>query len=322
MSSALRKIVVWIAVAIVVVAVAIVGSLTVSAVALPGCESCHLSGEFARDSGVSPHASTECVACHVEPGVAGRYEFATRQVFHMVVPLIREVDRAAADVSDARCLSCHGELEIAKVTETNGMRIVHSKCADGATCTSCHSVTAHGASTRWPRTSRMEDCFSCHGDTNTVTDCDACHTRRDQRDLISSGTFRTTHGPEWQTTHGMGDTRTCVACHDDDKCGSCHGPGVPHEGRFLETHSTFSTDPASKCTTCHTKRFCSDCHGYPMPHTTKFTLEHGATVEKDGEKRCLRCHDKGDCTQCHVDHVHPVTLEQMRGFMLQEPGGE
>lgn len=321
MSGLLRKVVIWLAVAIVALAIAAAGSVTVSAVTLPGCEACHLTGVFGADTAASPHGSVACVDCHVDKRAAGRIGFATRQVFQMVIPLIRDTDRGFADVSRERCLGCHDHVQAGTVSESNGLRIIHAKCAPGTSCTTCHSVTAHGASTRWPRTSTMESCYECHKDSRNVASCDSCHADRESRERISSGSFRVTHGPEWETTHGMGDTATCSACHDDTKCGSCHGVGVPHEGDFLEAHSKFSLDKGAKCTSCHTKRFCSDCHGYPMPHTVKFTLDHAKTVEKDGEKKCLRCHDKADCTTCHVDHVHPVTLEQMRGFMLQD-GGE
>lgn len=319
MSTGFNRLVIWIAAVLAVVILAAVSAVGVSAAVLPGCESCHLKGPFGAETKAGPHASVRCADCHVDDTFTGRVGFGTRQVFHMVIPLVPELDRSYSEVPRERCLSCHEDVQGSQVVGTRGLRIKHAQCAAGALCTDCHSVTAHGAATRWPRTSQMEACYRCHGVTNKVVACDSCHDRREEREIVSSGAFRVTHGDEWKATHGMGDMDSCQACHDSDKCGKCHGVGVPHTRNFLGTHATFSVDPKAKCMDCHVEKFCSDCHAYPMPHSVEFVMDHGPTVDKDGERKCLTCHVKNDCDQCHVDHVHPVTLEQMQGDMLRDP---
>ena len=314
------KIIIWSAAVVAVIVFAAIASVGVVAVALPGCESCHLSGEFRTDTSASPHASVDCIDCHVDDTVTGRVAFATREMFHMVIPIVPTLDRGFSEVPRERCVSCHEDIQGSQIVGSRGLRIKHADCAPAGLCTDCHSITAHGASTRWPRTSQMENCYECHGQTNKITACDSCHERREEREIVSSGGFRVTHGDEWQATHGMGNMSSCQACHDEDKCGKCHGVGVPHKRNFLATHADFSTSKYAQCMDCHVEKFCSDCHAYPMPHSVKFVLEHGPTVDKDGEAKCLTCHVKADCDQCHVDHVHPVTLEQMQGTMLRDGG--
>ncbi|MBE0476887.1 MAG: hypothetical protein IBX62_07320 [Coriobacteriia bacterium] len=299
------------------VALLALSAVSVTAVTLPACRSCHMTEGFEEDTSKSPHASVSCVACHVGASFTGRVSFATRQVFHMVIPVVPEVDRVHAAVPDKRCLSCHSAVEEPVTVGTRGLFIKHSSCMGDSSCTDCHSLSAHGASTRWPRTAQMEDCYECHGRSNKITACDACHTERSERQRIFDGPFRVTHGPQWKKTHGMGDMRSCVACHDETRCKGCHGAGVPHEGDFLKAHTKYSTRPDADCTGCHRQEFCSECHRYEMPHPQRFVQGHSGTVEADGDAACLTCHEKGDCTQCHEDHVHPVTREQMDGFMLK-----
>jgi hypothetical protein len=167
----------------------------------------------------------------------------------------------------------------------------------------------------------MEDCYACHAQRTKKTGCDVCHTGRGQRERTQVGSFRVTHGPNWQSTHGMGRMDSCAACHDDSKCVGCHGAGVPHGGEFLVRHATHSKSKDAKCTTCHRSEFCTDCHAYPMPHTRDFTLDHAKTVEADGKRKCLTCHDEADCIGCHVSHVHPVTIEQIEGMEPRRGGG-
>jgi hypothetical protein len=313
-------IVTWVAIGLGVVVLAVVAAVGYTAVALPGCDSCHLKGDFATDTASSPHADVACADCHVEMTVPGRISFAAREVFHMVVPLVGDLDRSYAAVPADRCASCHPETAQAGIVGTRGLRMQHVTCIGDFTCTDCHSLTAHGASTSWPRVAQMEDCYSCHGQTNEVVACDSCHAEREERQRIFDGPFRVTHGAEWESTHGMGEMRSCSACHTQDKCASCHGVGVPHSGNFLDLHAGFSTSPEARCTTCHREEFCSDCHAYPMPHTAEWVLGHGDLVEDDGEGGCLTCHEKADCTDCHESHVHPVTQEQMDAFDI--PGGD
>jgi hypothetical protein len=319
LSLSARQAITWVIFAVTGIALAIALGVGFTAVALPACESCHMRGDFAAATTAAAHADQDCVSCHVDPSPAGRLSFAVRQDFHMVIRLVRDLDRSYAAVPAERCLSCHGQVMAVGKVGTKGLYVNHDTCAKGQECSSCHSATAHGTATSWIRTVRMEQCYTCHGVSNKVTDCDACHAARLPNDRVNAGTFAVTHGPQWQTTHGMGEMGSCSACHEPAKCVGCHGAGVPHSGDFRTQHSTFSTAPNAQCATCHKQEFCDACHAYPMPHDHAFVLGHSATVEQDGDARCFRCHTENDCTTCHVRHVHPVTQEQMDS-MLKSPG--
>ena len=299
-------------------------AISYTAAALSGCQTCHLAGTFAVETEASRHAGVACVDCHVDGSAAGRIAFATRELFHMVIPLVKTLDRSYAAVPSGRCATCHTEVESPGVLGARGLKIQHLTCIGDSACTDCHSATAHGGATRWLRLPQMEDCYRCHGVSNDVVDCDSCHAERRERQRVFDGPFRVTHGPEWRVTHGMGDMRSCSACHDEGKCGVCHGAGVPHGGAFLSRHAEYSTASDAQCTSCHRAQFCESCHAYPMPHDVAFITGHSAIVAADGEAGCLTCHVDADCAECHVSHVHPVTEEQMDSFLLGSsgPGGD
>lgn len=315
-----KTILTWTMLAIGALLLAVVAAVGVTAVTLPGCVSCHDSGDFATETAGLPHADVSCVSCHVDPSVGGRLSFASRQLFHMIVPVVRDLDRSYAAVPAERCISCHEAVRTAGTQGSRGLRIDHVQCAAGIQCSQCHSATAHGTATTWPRTPRMEQCYTCHGATNKVIGCDSCHAERREEQRVQAGTFSVTHGPNWESTHGMGEMRSCGACHEPEKCMKCHGAGVPHAGDFLSQHAKFSTQTEARCTSCHLETFCTGCHEYPMPHDEAFIIGHSDIVDTDGDTRCLTCHAQSDCTGCHESHVHPVTQEQMDGIRLKTPG--
>lgn len=293
--------VVWLAVIVPMLLVLVPG--VYASVALPGCASCHgKDTAFRTQTAASSHSGVECAACHVPSGSVARLGFGFRQVFHMVVPAVAGKGREWAAVPDPSCLSCHEQIN-QDVVEVNGIRIDHSVCTEGSKCTDCHSTVAHGTATPWPRVYDMETCLECHA-SKDIADCDLCHAGKRPSSRITSGVFATTHGPDWQKTHGMGNSSTCTACHTGDSCVKCHGAGLPHAPTFVETHGQIARTPAAKCATCHEQQFCTDCHGVQMPHTNAFTRGHAKPAEADPAV-CKRCHADSDCVTCHETHVHP-----------------
>jgi len=82
-----------------------------TAAAMPGCESCHArEADVVEGLQAEPHAGTECVSCHVPPGVAERLTFGSRVVFGMTLQLGQGGERASAGVPDVTCLSCHADV--------------------------------------------------------------------------------------------------------------------------------------------------------------------------------------------------------------------
>jgi hypothetical protein len=198
--------------------------------ALPGtCVHCHDMGPDEGTSVASAHAAVECTSCHAGSTLAERVRFGYHQLFGMRLPLVDLADSVASSVSDSACTGCHGRFDM--VTESSGLRVMHDTCGEGSRCVSCHSPVAHPDAVSWPTTYAMEQCLECHGAREASRSCETCHTGRIKRIIPATGTFPITHGPNWQSTHGMGEMTTCRACHADDFCRPCHGSGVPHTRR-------------------------------------------------------------------------------------------
>jgi hypothetical protein len=279
-------------------------SIGVTAVTLPGCDSCHWSGQFRTDSIEQAHAKIACAQCHVKSDVGSRLSYATYEIFNMRLRVIPSMGRAGSQVANSTCLSCHQSINT-RVTQAKGLRIQHSKCAQGSMCTDCHSATAHGASVKWRRTSHMEACLDCHAANKVRQACTTCHVSQPSVDELAAGPWYVTHGPGWMTTHGMGDWNTCAACHAPGYCARCHHITLPHGADFIRTHGTTALTQRSDCTVCHQESFCKSCHGLDMPHPASFAPTHPATVRAMGQGACLKCHVSTDCETCHVKHIHP-----------------
>jgi len=282
----------------------LVSALGFAGVGLAGptsCASCHDDGAFRTQTQASPHAAVECTSCHVGPGVLGQAVFALQRPLHRYVPLSPSAARDAAAVSDSRCEACHADA-LQGVSAAGGIRIKHTTCASALPCTECHSSTAHGSATKWLRSYDMEGCIECHAASKN-TRCDLCHDGQPAAARVKSVAFAVTHGPNWQSTHGMGTATTCIVCHAVGDCAECHGTGVPHEAKYVEVHASDAVQGEARCASCHEDEFCTSCHGTVMPHPAGFTQRHMADAKQS--ELCARCHDESDCTGCHLKHVHP-----------------
>lgn len=290
----------WLAVIGLLLVVFPVGYFT----AAPGeCVQCHEMTSGQQASGTLAHEAVDCTTCHAGSTLTERTRFAFYQTFGMQVTLVSVRDSVISSVPDTTCIGCHDGL--GAITESRGLRILHDTCGEGSRCVSCHSPVAHPDAVRWPTTYAMERCLDCHGAREAARSCETCHAGRITQLIPATGTFPVTHGPNWESTHGMGEMSTCSTCHADDFCGKCHGLGVPHSPRFVSLHGPVAKSPTSKCLSCHKTPMCESCHVYEMPHPLSFTESHSEIVATDGEEQCRYCHDPRDCVTCHDMHVHP-----------------
>lgn len=293
--------------------IAAVVALTFCVVAAAGstsaaCSVCH--GAMVDPVRSSSHADASCYSCHPGSGIAGWAGFKVYEITHMYPAYLlgdREPTGPVVRTSARACLRCHdGVLGEGMITESRGLRILHSRCTAGeASCDACHSTVAHGRSTRAARGPRMADCVDCHVDESASRECDSCHTSGYERDDLLRGPFAVTHGATWESTHGMGDIRQCTLCHQDDFCVKCHGVAVPHDPGFGATHGVSAMSESARCESCHQSTFCSDCHQIEMPHPSGFLPRHPVIAEEATEGSCERCHSAEDCVRCHEYHVHP-----------------
>ncbi len=272
------------------------------------CSSCHEPSVESLDS--SAHASLDCYACHPGQGVLRRIAFRSKVVFDMYPADVFSKDAGIGPVvrtGSRSCSTCHPTvLDPEHVTESRGLRIRHGVCvADAASCDSCHLSDAHPSNARPERSLSMGVCVECHTSRSAPLECASCHTTGYVRDDLLRGPFAVTHGVNWEQTHGLGDLRQCVVCHQEDTCVKCHGVVVPHEASFGATHGDASLQDDADCTTCHASAFCDDCHQTVMPHPDSFLPEHSSIAEDMSDPACVRCHEVADCQRCHEYHVHP-----------------
>lgn len=270
------------------------------------CATCHAAS--ADGLAATVHADLDCYACHA-PSPGAVITFKASELLGMYPSRLigGSVEGSpAARMADSSCRSCHSAtLDAVQPTVARGLRILHSACTTGASCLTCHSVVGHADATRVPQSASMRACVDCHTSSDAPISCETCHTSGYERDDLLRGPFRVTHGANWKQTHGMGDLRQCVLCHDQQKCASCHGAGVPHPADFGSSHGATSLLPDADCSSCHRTEFCSDCHGVEMPHAPEFLPQHSKLTTGLDDERCLRCHTAEDCMRCHARHVHP-----------------
>ncbi|HEX9093227.1 MAG TPA: hypothetical protein VF902_04515 [Coriobacteriia bacterium] len=276
----------------------------------PGaCSSCHAMKPFADALVKSPHGGVSCYACHLDDGWVSWPSFKTRELVGMYPAAVigRGVSGPSDGIARGRCLACHQSVLDGPVT-SKGTRIDHAACAKGSSCDTCHGATAHGTTTRWVRQPFMDDCVRCHLKNDAPVRCDTCHADKSTADRIAAGPWQVTHGPNWRTTHGMGDIALCSMCHASTKCVQCHGMALPHPADFGRTHGTAALTLSAKCLECHSReRFCDACHGSPMPHPADFLPTHSKIAKSRQDEACLKCHYQSDCNACHVAHTHPGT---------------
>ena len=271
----------------------------------PGCAGCHGMQVEARED--AAHSRATCVDCHATQGAWGRIGFNQRVWYSMVLPIFPGQDVGRTIQNDS-CLDCHASVFTGDITENRGLRVNHETCAADMRCTVCHGGIGHPGTTEWESRYAMETCIGCHSRTESRPSiaCETCHDGRLEDNRVLNSVFAVVHGPDWETTHGVGDWHTCAPCHPDEMCGACHGGMVPHDEFIIRDHSQVANDPNNLCDSCHKNEFfCDDCHGMEIPHPDGFLITHAAETEELGEQSCVRCHAQSDCDICHAGHAHP-----------------
>ncbi len=306
-SRAPRRIVITALAAIVlVVGIALAASSTSAA-----CGACHSMKPYTQTLQAGAHSGIACYECHLQAGAWDWPAFKFTEVFRMYPSELagNKPNGSAQHTSVQACSRCHSE-DIEQTIEQSGLRIAHTTCALGSTCDGCHSGVAHGDAVRWVTEPQMEDCVGCHRQEHVSTKCDLCHAGKSSAERLTKGSWTVTHGPQWETAHGMGDLRTCDVCHEARKCESCHQIPLPHPLDFGSTHPDAATSEPATCVKCHDRiDFCDQCHGVAMPHTPAFTEAHPTLVSSVDDARCVRCHRREDCIRCHVAHIHPGSTD-------------
>ncbi len=171
---------------------------------------------------------------------------------------------AVAKGSPGACVACHHE-PFCQDCHAGSVRPMRIHAGD--------YLTLHAMDAR----ARTQDCQSCH---RAQTFCLGCHERLGFGDR-STGTFgvgggRTFHPTGWAGSpgnpqrHAFAAQRapaTCVSCHDEDSCMSCHatsGGGRP--GLDVSPHGPgFAGSARCDALESRNRRVCLKCHAPGMP---------------------------------------------------------
>ena len=289
-----------------VLALLALASILAAGVSTPRCTNCH--EDVAVRAQDSPHRDIACLDCHKGATPIQRIGFRMTVLYGMRLHLI-PVTESSAKVVNASCESCHDVMSLSGTQTNNGIVISHKTCADGQWCIKCHASVGHPSDQIWASRYAMDACLNCHTQqqVDATSGCSLCHDGRfNGLPTAAASTFGVVHGPNWQTTHGLGDWNTCRSCHASDFCARCHGGLVPHDVTIVGTHGRTARLDASKCDTCHRdERFCADCHQIEIPHPDGFLSQHSQITAQRGQQICNNCHVQMDCDNCHRAHIHP-----------------
>lgn len=314
---------VWYAVLSLIASAVLFAAVVSSASLVPSfCGGCHAAETSALAR--SPHEGDHCDACHGSTNAFGLLDRRLGTLRMVAAQITPGTQRITAHSSDDLCLTCH-EKDIGETTTRGGIRMSHREVVQAKwSCTSCHQGIAHKAGKSAPVAPNMDQCLECHTlDPKDVEACSQCHVgKRGAESLNRRTTWKVTHGPDWKRAHGLGDLRTCKACHDSSKCAKCHGTEIPHARVFRARHGDLvKADAGAKeqCFTCHRRDSCDSCHGLPMPHPARYLQTHSRLVDATGEDLCYRCHDVSSCVACHTRHTHPGLPEDLREKLRSRP---
>ncbi len=270
-----------------------------------GCGACHAMRPFVEASTRAPHPRRSCADCHATRGPAAWLADGVRlQV--MVGGAVSGRRPHGVTSTERACRTCHAAMQQATV-RAHGIAVRHSDFA-ATPCSQCHGGVGHTVAGREYRHPEMDDCLACHKvSLSNLQGCELCHVETPERHIRRGRTaWAVTHGPDWRTTHGMGDLGTCSACHTPDKCMACHGVQVPHPSGWKDAHGRgLDASARQACETCHAPSWCTECHGgVEMPHAPGFLARHHADVKALGYERCTRCHTFEGCEACHLAGRH------------------
>lgn len=203
-------------------------------------------------------------------------------------------------------------------------------------CAKCHAnaKTAEQLPVDLPK---MSLCLGCHNHAEEyeASRCQRCHPVLERMPLTAVAEFN--HAGNWIERHGMlarSEGASCVNCHPQAMCTSCHSkvaPAAParlyperveraliHRGDFLTQHSIDARAEGELCYRCHDSGYCQQCHqsfglvnqvaGSPHPQGQDSPWfrkgdpnSHGVQARQRIET-CAACHDQGGASNCVLCH--------------------
>jgi nitrate/TMAO reductase-like tetraheme cytochrome c subunit len=278
------------------------------------CGTCHEMREHYRTWKVSSHKDTDCVACHISPGVYNMLKTKVAALEEVYVHFtedkgFKEIEEGIkAHVPDVNCKQCHQDTQ--NLIVYHSLKITHKDHWNrGTQCIVCHSRVVHGPRAEYKNTPTMETCRTCHDGKKAPDECSVCHTTLGTR---ATSTF----DPKWVAAHKIDvqqNENKCKKCHPQDFCNNCHTSAKLHDSNWFGIHDREAQKNIGKCQTCHKERYCTDCHEIRRKHSLNWTNTHKEETKKNPQD-CDKCHKESFCSDCHTKFVkHPDNWLNIHG---------
>lgn len=310
-----------------------------TAVAVSGCESCHLGGATPTTKAIhhdptagSPYASGNCGACHTSTGYARSScnNVACHPALspssgarHHRSDIITKypVFQSSSNPNSADCNICHFYGFLYNPTTKRYEQQVIPPAADD--CIFCHERTIDRGDLQ-PKhhntaAATSGDCGLCHtGVSTSGSACSTCH----------SATSSKPATPATHHTAAAAKGTPCANCHQgitpSASCADCHKTG---SGTDSDRHHLFKNSQGQlyACDSCHAGaaniyQSCKGCHervmidGVPTVVPSS-TWHHMTTAYATGS--CMTCHKttdgsslQKDCSYCHVGAGKPPIIDR------------
>lgn len=225
------------------------------------CSTCHAMEKYYKTWEASTHGDSDCVQCHMEPGLSNYYYQFVRTNRELYTNLIGETGKSKnyKPPTNELCFTCHTEYR--EASPSGDLLIphrAHIKIRNLA-CIDCHKSLVHFKNVEGRNAPSMTICYKCHDGKRATNECTACHTKKAIPSSHRESDFKEGHGALAET-----QGKECAKCHEwtPGYCTECHlKRPVSHGGIEYRTYHKDQAKVREKgCYVCHGKSFCKNCH--------------------------------------------------------------
>jgi len=120
------------------------------------------------------------------------------------------------------------------------------------------------------------------------------------------------------------EVNTCMTCHKEAFCTSCHGTQMPHPASFKKDHAKQAAAAPATCGKCHARSaaeaaaqgYCNACHHPDSTPGQPWLAQHETSVKTKDAAKCYTCHKEEQCSNCHVRGVEAGRANLKKAFGL------